>query len=49
MMEKNLKKNIHIRVCNFGVHLKLTQHWKLTTLQFKKFFKNNVNLHLKCE
>ena len=37
-MEKNLKKNTYIYVSlnHFAVHLKLAQHCKLTTLQFKK-------------
>ena len=38
-MEKNLKKNIYDSVNHFVVHLKLTQHCKLTILQFKKWLK----------
>ena len=35
-MEKNLKKNIHIKLNHVALYLKLIQHCKSTVLPFKK-------------
>ena len=41
-MEKNLKKNTCIKLNNFAIHLKLTQHCRSTILQFKKKERNTL-------
>ena len=50
-MEKNLKKNrdvhTHIKLNHFAGHLKLTQHCKLTTLQFLKIIEKEKHVKFK--